>query len=163
VSSKVFAVPESDAEKLARLEKENADLRATIASLRETISQLQEQLKQSIEGNTDLRAILVELQAKLDKLLDQKKKRDRKDHGPTTERHNPRPAAVQNELPKQRKQPINRNHIKHIHAQNFAHRACPAHGERCGARVPELPRRNDLLGTQNKLSARKVLAQRQTP
>jgi len=137
VSLKVFAVPESHSEELARLREETARQQATIAALRDTISQLQEQLRQSIEGNTELRALLVELQAKLDKLLDQKKKHDRKDHGPTTERHNPRPAAVQNEIPKPRKQPVNRNHTKHIHAQNLptepvphmvgdADRVCPS-------------------------------------
>lgn len=93
-----------------------------------TITELQEQLKQALEGNTELRALLSELQTKLDKLLEQKKKRDRKDHGPTTERHNPKPAICSEtaeELQKPRKQPAQRNHKKHILVQNIPTRPVP--------------------------------------
>ena len=122
---------ESSSQKVARLTEETEHQRATIAALNDTIArltttiaELQEQLKQALEGNTELRALLVELQTKLDKLLAQKKKRDRKDYGPQTERHNPRPAASTSIAPDEaepqaRKQPTNRNHTKHILGQNL--------------------------------------------
>ncbi|MFN8656618.1 MAG: IS66 family transposase [Candidatus Obscuribacterales bacterium] len=89
-------MPKSPSEN-ERLRKENAQLHTIIAELGKTVSQLQEQLKQATEGNAELRALLVEVQSKLDKLLQQKKKRDRNDFGPKTERHNPRPARTKSE------------------------------------------------------------------
>jgi transposase len=89
-------LPKSPSEN-ERLRKENAQLHTIIAELGKTVSQLQEQLKQATEGNAELRALLVEVQSKLDKLLQQKKKRDRNDFGPKTERHNPRPARTKSE------------------------------------------------------------------
>jgi len=138
-------VPESSDQELIRLREETerqrttiAESNFTIAKLTTAITELQEQLKQALEGNSELRALLSELQAKLDKLLAQKKKRDRKDHGPTTERHNPKPATagatVEELSSKPRKQPAERNHKKHIHSQNIPTRP-----------VPHKVAKNDLL------------------
>jgi transposase len=121
---------ESNDRELLRLRKENEAQRAGMAALQrqleksnEAITGLSQQLKEALEGNAELRALLVELQAKLDKLLQQKKKRDRKDFGSQTERHNPKPAmatdsAIEEPKVKPPKQPINRNHSKHIRFQN---------------------------------------------
>ncbi|MGH9436970.1 MAG: IS66 family transposase [Terriglobia bacterium] len=127
---------ESNNREFARLRKESERQQTTIAALNDTIAkltaaiaELQEQLKQALDGNTELRTLLSELQVKLDKLLQQKKKRDRKDHGPTTERHNPKPATggeTAEELsPNPRTQPAKRNHKKHIHSQNIPNRPVP--------------------------------------
>ncbi|MBZ0186258.1 MAG: hypothetical protein K8F91_08430 [Candidatus Obscuribacterales bacterium] len=61
--------------------------------LSELLNQLQ--LKESVEGNKELRKQLKDLQEKLDVLLVQLKKRNRRDYGNKTERHNPRPAREQ--------------------------------------------------------------------
>jgi len=121
-------VRESSSQELARLRKENEAQRASMAALQrqieksnEAVTGLSQQLKESLEGNAELRAILIELQAKLDKLLAERKKRNRKDHGPTTERHNPRPAApvVETPLEKSTDGVKNTNHKKHILDQNL--------------------------------------------
>lgn len=115
-------MPYSKNDEMERLRAENDRLVAVIAGLEKTIDHLREQLQQSLEGNTEMRGILVELQNKLDKLLHEKKKRNRKDFGSQTERPNPRPApsaeAGDTTLPKPRKTPAERNHAKHILSQN---------------------------------------------
>lgn len=57
--------------------------------------ELQRQLKQALDGNEEMRELLKDLQAKLDVLIAQSKKRNKKDHGKKTEKHNPRPASLQ--------------------------------------------------------------------
>jgi transposase len=56
--------------------------------------ELQRQLKQALDGQEELRALLKDLQAKLDVLIAQSKKRNKKEYGTKTERHNPRPATT---------------------------------------------------------------------
>lgn len=55
---------------------------------------LQQQLTQALKGNEELRALLKDLQAKLDVLIAQSKKRNKRDYGKKTEKHNPRPATT---------------------------------------------------------------------
>ena len=123
VSLQVFAMPKSDSSELQRLREENARLLATIARLETSSAQIQEQLKQALDGNTELRALLLDLQSKLDKVLAQKKKRDRSDYGPTTERHNPRPAITVDSILEDTQSTSgkakNQNHKKHIHSHNL--------------------------------------------
>jgi transposase len=114
-------MPESSSQKIARLEQENARLNATITALNETLSELREQLKQAQEGNSELRTLLAALQVKLDALLEQKRKRNRKDFGPHTETFNPRPApAAAEPRPEQAEpKPKNATHKKNIHLQKL--------------------------------------------
>ncbi|MCC7528989.1 MAG: IS66 family transposase [Candidatus Melainabacteria bacterium] len=69
-------------------------LNAEIHRLLQQNEDLQRQLKQSLDGNEELRELLKDLQAKLDVLIAQSKKRNKKDYGKKTEKHNPRPAEV---------------------------------------------------------------------
>ncbi len=57
------------------------------------IVELQRQLEQALDGQEELRALLKDLQTKLDVLIAQSKKRNKKEYGTKTEKHNPRPAA----------------------------------------------------------------------
>jgi transposase len=93
----VFAVPDSNSQKIARLQKENADLLAHISKLNDTIGQLREQLKQALVGGEEQRKLLKDLQEKLDVLIAQSKKRNKRDYGKKTEKHNPRPAVGRTE------------------------------------------------------------------
>lgn len=70
-------------------------LTALEAQLRESnrrSTELGKQLSESLAGNKDLRYQLKDLQAKLDILIVQFKKRNRKDYGSATEKHNPQKA-----------------------------------------------------------------------
>ena len=78
-----------------RISKENQRTSTENQRLSELLNQLQLQLKESVEGNKELREQLKDLQEKLDVLLVQLKKRNRRDYGNKTERHNPRPAREQ--------------------------------------------------------------------
>jgi transposase len=69
--------------------------RVEIQRLTSLIEDLQRQLKQAIEGGEEQRQLLKDLQAKLDVLIAQTKKRNKREYGPKTEKHNPRPAATQ--------------------------------------------------------------------
>lgn len=89
-------VSEAEQEELKRLRKE----RELFVKL---IDQLQEEPKASREGNEQLRQQIKELQEKLDILIFQMKKRNRKDFGDKTERHNPRPATEKKSFPTFRK------------------------------------------------------------
>lgn len=120
-------VSELNSQELIRLRKENEALRASMASVQrqmeksnDTIAELSQQLKASLDGNAELRALLIEMQNKLDKLIAQRKKRNRDDHGPKTERHNPRPA-----LPGGAVKPQERKHRKHILEQNLPTESVP--------------------------------------
>lgn len=79
-------------EELRKLRKQLAHDQQEIARLTKLLDQIQQQLQDSIEGNKDLRSQLKELQQKLDLILLQIQKRNRKDFGNKTERHNPKPA-----------------------------------------------------------------------
>lgn len=73
--------------------------REELLKLREENRRLANLLKEALEGNKILQKQLVELQEKLDILIVQFKKRNRRDFGSKTERHNPRPAVAE-ETPK---------------------------------------------------------------
>ena len=100
-------------------------LRKTNKKLTEQLAVIQQQLKDSLEGNKELSQQLKGLQGKLDILITQMNKRNQRDYGPKTERHNPRPALaianapVDNAAVKPPKKPVARNHEKHILAQQL--------------------------------------------
>lgn len=73
---------------------DNAQQRAEIARLTQLLEDLQKNLQASLEGSTELRQQLKDLQEKLDTLIAKKKNRDRKDFGSKREGHNPRPAQT---------------------------------------------------------------------
>ncbi len=81
-------------EELARLTEKNNQAQEEIKRLTDLIEDLRRQLKQAIDGNEELRKLLMDLQAKLDVLIVQTKKDNKKKHGKTTEKHNPRPAPA---------------------------------------------------------------------
>ncbi|MBZ0296945.1 MAG: IS66 family transposase, partial [Anaerolineae bacterium] len=106
-----------------RISKENQRTSTENQRLSELLNQLQLQLKESVEGNKELREQLKDLQEKLDVLLVQLKKRNRRDYGNKTERHNPRPAREQKTIaPKEASPDTNdssRKGEKHILAQDL--------------------------------------------
>ncbi len=95
--------------------------------LREDNKVIRQQLAESLAGNKELQQQLKSLQEKLDILLTHMQKRNRRDYGPKTEHHNPRPAPTAidepdkatGNLPKKPKKPAARNHKKHIHEQDL--------------------------------------------
>jgi transposase len=103
---------------------------AEIQRLTRLIEDLQRQLQESIQGNVDLRKLLTDLQVKLDTLIAQSKKRNKRDHGNKTEKHNPRPATVQPERKSQAPnapKDENSTGTKHIleNARNLPHEPVP--------------------------------------
>lgn len=90
-----ITMSDSEYEELLRLRKAYPQSLAETKRLSQLIEQLQHQLKESQQANADLRKLLNDLQAKLDILIAQSKKRNKRDFGPKTEKHNPRPAAIQ--------------------------------------------------------------------
>lgn len=121
-----------------RLENERhqqtiAELQSAIAALETTIAALQRQLAESLSGNAQMREQLSELQESLDRVLFQLEKRKKKDHGKTTERHNPRQAPESSSSseqpssaqPGQKKTNKNETHKKNINLQNLP--VVPAH------------------------------------
>ena len=97
-------------------------LRKTNKKLTEQLAVIQQQLKDSLEGNKELSQQLKGLQGKLDILITQMNKRNQRDYGPKTERHNPRPALATTDAlvaVKPPKKPVARNHEKHILAQQL--------------------------------------------
>jgi transposase len=98
--------------------------------LTKLIEDLQRQLQESIHGNNELRKLLADLQVQLDILIAQSKKRNKRDHGNKTEKHNPRPAAVQPDRKPQTSDASkdeNSTGIKHIleNAKNLPHEPVP--------------------------------------
>jgi transposase len=85
---------DSEREELLRLREENSRALAEIQRLTRMIEDLQRQLQQSLEGNEAQRQLLSQLETKLDVLIAQSKKRNKRDYGKKTEKHNPRPAAA---------------------------------------------------------------------
>ena len=82
-------------EELVRLKKDYVEAQSEIKRLTKLIENLQRQLQQALDGNEEMRQLLKELQAKLDVLIAQSKKRNKRDYGSKTEKHNPRPALLQ--------------------------------------------------------------------
>jgi transposase len=109
-------VSDKDYEELLRLRKENKGLRKQLQETIESNKQLGQQLKDSLEGNKELSQQLKDLQGKLDILITQMNKRNQRDYGPKTERHNPKPALAIADVAavKPPKKPVARNHEKHI-------------------------------------------------
>jgi len=116
-------------------EKEIDSLRAALAkseserkSLAAQYEDIKRQLQEALDGNKALLALLQDLQGKLDKLLFQTQKRNKKDFGQKNEHHNPSPAppldvADSSELDDipptpQPKDKANRNHKKHALKDN---------------------------------------------
>ena len=82
------------------LQNKYLESQAEIKRLTKLIEELQQQLKQALDGNQELRLLLKDLQAKLDTLIAQSKKRNKRDYGKKTEKHNPRPAREQSRADK---------------------------------------------------------------
>jgi len=109
--------------------------------LNEQYTEIRKQLQASLEGNKTLLNLLVELQTKLDIVLVQTKKRNKKEFGAKTENHNPRhssganqddndivePSKEDQDSPTEIvKEKVNRNHKKHIHDDsNLPKKAVP--------------------------------------
>jgi transposase len=71
--------------------KHNEQLVAEIQQLKRLLEEMQANLQSALEGNTELRQQMKLLQEKLDRILAQKKNRDRKEFDTKNEGHNPRP------------------------------------------------------------------------
>ncbi len=113
-----------------QLKAENQRLAQQNELLQQQLEHLQRQLEQSLNGNEELKQLLKDLQAKLDLLIAQSKKRNKRDYGNKTEKHNPRPAGPQ-PTPKVNEgfAPENNSStgIKHIlkNAENLPHEPVP--------------------------------------
>jgi transposase len=79
-------MPDPEYEELLKLRQER---NTNIAE----IQRLTKLLQEALDGNAELKKQLTDLQGKLDIILVHIKKRNRRDYGEKTERHNPRPAA----------------------------------------------------------------------
>lgn len=98
-------------------------LEAALAEAELRHAELKSQLQEALDGNKTLLVLLQDLQAKLDKLIFQTQKRNKKDFGQKNEHHNPSPAPVledvaladSEDVPKEAvpKENANRNHKKH--------------------------------------------------
>lgn len=82
-------------DELSRLKNNFPEAWEEIQRLTNLVEDLQQQLKKALEGNEEQRQLLKDLQAKLDVLITQTKKRNKRDYGKKTEKHNPRPAIIQ--------------------------------------------------------------------
>lgn len=83
------------ADDLTKLKEKYPDPWVEIQRLVQMNEGLQRQLQQALDGNEELRMLLKDLQAKIDVLIAQSKKRNKRDYGNKTEKHNPRPALLQ--------------------------------------------------------------------
>lgn len=83
---------DKDYEELLRLREQRAHDQQEIQHQAKLLEQLNAQLSEALQGNAELRELLKDLQAKLDVLIAQSKKRNKRDYGKKTEKHNPRPA-----------------------------------------------------------------------
>jgi len=81
-------------DEIAPLKQENLQSHKEIERLTNLIEDLLRQLQQALDGNDELRKLMKELQAKLEILIVQTKKGNKKKHAKTTEKHNPRPAPA---------------------------------------------------------------------
>jgi transposase len=112
-------MPDNDYEELLRLRESHQRALAEITRLTQLIEGLQLQLNESAKGNAELCKLLNDLQAKLDILIAQSKKRNKRDYGKKTEKHNPRP-AVSCPKPKADADKSNATGVKHI-LENAGH------------------------------------------
>jgi transposase len=108
-------------------EKENKELKVSLANSETQLKELKSQLQEALDGNKSLLALLEDLQAKLDKLIFQTQKRNKKEFGKKNEQHNPSPAPIvptpdtddpdEPPAPSQIKPKVktNQNHKKHAH------------------------------------------------
>jgi len=80
-------------DQLVKLNTGHTDPWAENQRLTALVEDLQHQLKQSLEGNEELRKLLKEMQKQLDVLIVQTKKRNKRKYGKKTEHHNPHPAG----------------------------------------------------------------------
>jgi transposase len=112
-------------EDITRLQRENKTLLSVVSQLEQTIAGLRRQLTEAIDGNKELRQQISDLQDKLDRILFQLEKKNKKDFGRKTERHNPRQAenngdgSSPKQPDKQENKGKNRNHKKNIKFQNL--------------------------------------------
>jgi transposase len=83
---------DQDWQELQKLRSEYPAALAEIKRLQALVEQLATHMEESLKANEELRKLLTDLQAKLDTLVVQQKKRNRRDYGKKTERYNPRPA-----------------------------------------------------------------------
>ncbi|HEY5236542.1 MAG TPA: IS66 family transposase [Rhabdochlamydiaceae bacterium] len=112
---------DKDYAELLALRKENKGLRKQLQETIESNKQIGQQLKDSLNGNKELSQQLKDLQGKLDILITQINKRNQRDYGPKTERHNPKPALSITDATaaKPPEKPVARNHEKHILTQQL--------------------------------------------
>lgn len=133
----------SSESELSRLRKENEEQRKALATL-------SAQLSESLAGNKELRDRMRELQQKLDILLVQYKKRNRKEFGPKTERRNPQNALEQTPAQKQPKaiestdEPAEEggNFPESTFPAQGSNRSCGAYGWRAGCNLSRLSDRD---------------------
>jgi transposase len=85
-------------DELEYLKKQFPDPWTELHRLLRLTEELQHQLKQALDGNDELRKMLKDMQEKLDVLIAQTKKRNKRDFGKKTEKHNPRPAAAKSDV-----------------------------------------------------------------
>jgi transposase len=113
------------------LERGFSEAQSENQRLASVVDELRQQLKQSSQANEELRQLLRGLQAKLDELIAQTKKRNKRDHGKKTEKHNPRPALgkspVNPKAARNRGEGSERKPHKHIfeNARNLPHEPRP--------------------------------------
>jgi transposase len=79
-------------DELSRVKEHYPEAWAEIQRLTKLVEDLQQQLKRALDGHAEQRELLKDLQAKLDVLIAQSKKRNKREFGKKTEKHNPRPA-----------------------------------------------------------------------
>lgn len=107
IPKEMLLVPKSSDSESARLKEENLRLAKALAALENQHSEsnrrfdeVSKQLTESLAGNKELHEQIKDLQAKLDILIVQYKKRNRKEFGSKTERRNPQKAPTQQAAPK---------------------------------------------------------------
>jgi transposase len=107
-------MPRKNDEEVQRLKDENT-------RLHQSLTALEAQLKLSNQTNADLQKLLTSLQEKLDILIVQYKKRNRREFGSKNERHNPRQGepAPSPKKPTQEKSSNPTTREKHILSQNL--------------------------------------------
>jgi transposase len=115
-------------------ERRYRESQAEVQRLVAVIESLRLQVKQSTDANAELRHLLQDLQTKLDVLIAQTKKRNKREYGKKTEKHNPRPAPEQakrkspeltNDLPGSTKPPGSKNifdNAKNLPHESVVHR-----------------------------------------
>jgi transposase len=99
-------MPKSNDAEIDRLRRENSQQQKLLKALETQLAEsnlrsteLSKQLSESLAGQKELRQQLKDLQEKLDILIVQFKKRNRKDFGSKTERHNPQRAPRKSSPP----------------------------------------------------------------